>query len=60
MTRKYTYFRKNRVQIRKSPKGKCKTWTLDSGLDYGLDCGLTFELGIGPSHTAKGQLFNHG
>ena len=26
---------------------KCKTWTLDSGLDYGLDCGLTFGLGIG-------------
>ena len=41
-------------------RGKCKTCTLDSGLDYGLDCGLTFGLGIGPSYTAKGQLFNHG
>jgi len=28
-------------------EGKCKTWTLDSGLDYGLDCGLTFGLKLG-------------
>ena len=26
------------------PEGKCKSWTLDSGLDYGLIFGLGFGL----------------
>ena len=29
--------------------GKCKTWTLDSGLDYGLDSGLDFGLNCSSS-----------
>ena len=35
------------------PRGRCKSWTLDSGLDHGLDRGLDGGLDIGPDFGPK-------